>query len=113
MGESEMIKWSDETVTHVAVRIAKAKDTSNVNEHLAQAALAAVAQCKEVQTKDAALIKARNAFNRIITGAGKCAVCGQKCEGCITCACERGRWEEELPKDVAIEALTAINEVLS
>jgi hypothetical protein len=89
-----MIKWSDKTVEDAAVHIGRAVTNGQVSTNSTQrgengwikaskAALAAAAQSKEVQAKDAALIKARDTLE----------------------------WYAEDDTD-AYEAITAINEVL-
>ena len=104
------MKWSDETVEALADAITKKEleqlqglatdgfiesfeiDNRQVYLDLAQAALAAVAQSKEVEAKDAALIEARDAIESSLLG------------GCFK--------HPQIRKDMQL-ALNAINEVLS
>jgi hypothetical protein len=122
-----MIKWSDETVEGVARKICGAwgylwdgdeedgqvapeinepydeRPSKQLYREAAKAALAAVAQSKEVQAKDAALIKARDALN-----ATDSAEAAKKHVTTV----ELGRLRK-LAAKARKHALTAINEVLS
>lgn len=76
------MKWPDETMEVVATSIYLASPANR-----AANALAAIAQCKEVRAKDAALIKARDALEWVVT-------------------------HDSYGHDLPAKALTAINEVL-